>query len=500
MEETGGFGMVNSNPAYETEIESELNAGVDESLLKWFSISLSDVILRGKRLEASVFNVEAKQARERVSKGKYGAIMLGGDNGIIKNSYYPGRFKRIYCERGNGEPFFLPSQMSEVYPKAEKYISTLTKCDLEELRLKPGTLLLTRSGTIGTLSCVSRTTQGKVYSDDVIRVTFKNDCDLGFVYTFLKSKTGNKILTTNGYGAVITHLEPEHLASVPVPNAPVELRQRINDLIAHSFELRDESNELTDRAAALLIGELQLPDISAFNVGFYKKNAPVETFIQKLSDIDGRIDASYHNPIVDAITKHLQKYAEEVTFIGDARISEKIILPSRFKRIYVDEGYGVPFFGGRSIGELDPVDKKYLSFSQHNKKISEELTIKENMILVTCSGTIGNIALVPKHWDNWAMTHDIIRLVTNKDMTGYVYIWLQSVYASKLIKAFSYGSVVTHIEKEHFANVPVPLLKNHGVQHQINTLALEANQKRYEAYQLEQEALRIMDTEVIYAK
>ncbi len=37
---------------------------------------------------------------------------------------------------------------------------------------------------------------------------------------FLKSKVGNKILLTNSYGAVITHIEPEHLATVPIPNAP----------------------------------------------------------------------------------------------------------------------------------------------------------------------------------------------------------------------------------------------------------------------------------------
>ena len=203
------------------------------------------------------------------------------------------------------------------------------------------------------------------------------------------------------------------------------------------------------KATALLKAELQLPDINAFDVELYKKKAPVDTFCVKLSDMSGRLDASYHVPIVDAITEHLQKYAEDVTFIGDARISKAIILPGRFKRVYVEEGYGIAFFGGRSIGELDPSDKKYLSLSQHDKKIKAELTIREGMILITCSGTIGNVALVPKHWDKWAMTHDIIRLVPNKELTGYVYVWLQSEYASKLIKANSYGSVVTHIEKEH---------------------------------------------------
>lgn len=48
--------------------------------------------------------------------------------------------------------------------------------------------------------------------------------------------------------------------------------------------------------------------------------------------------------------------------------------------------------------------------------------------------------------------------------------------------------------------IPIPLLNNQDVQRQINELALEANAKRYEAYKLEQEALRIMNEEVIFAK
>lgn len=216
--------------------------------------------------------------------------------------------------------------------------------------------------------------------------------------------------------------------------------------------------------------------------------------------MSGRLDASYHVPIVDAIIEHLRQHAEEVTTVGDPRISREVILPGRFKRVYVDEGYGVPFFGGRSIGELDPSDKKYLSFSQHDKKIKDELTIHAGMILVTCSGTIGKIAMVPKHWDKWAMTHDIIRFVPVETISGYAFIWLQSEYAAKLINSFAYGSVVRHIEKEHINRLPIPLLKNHEVQKKINDLALEANEKRYQAYLLEQEALQIMDKDVIYAK
>lgn len=73
--------------------------------------------------------------------------------------------------------------------------------------------------------------------------------------------------------------------------------------------------------------------------------------------MNGRVDASYHVPIVDAIVEHLKKYAAEVTTIGDERISSDVILPGRFKRVYVDEGYGRVFIGGKQLYELDPTNK-----------------------------------------------------------------------------------------------------------------------------------------------
>lgn len=490
--------MVESNLAYELIEANTQGIVIDESPVKWCSVTLSDIVARGKRLEASVFDVEAKQARTLITNGKYPQSFIGGEDGLA-SSYVCGRFKRIWVKKSN-IPIYQPSSIVNIKPTPDGYISEKTRTNIDSLRVRKNQILLTCSGTIGKVSYVSRTIENQVCSHDLLRIDCKRPDDAGYVYAYLKSRTGNKILLTNSYGAVITHIEPEHLATVPIPDAPAELKKKIHDLIVRSYELRDESNDLIDQAVSMLITELKLPDIDAFDVNLYKKSASVDTFSVKLSEMAGRLDASYHVPIVKAIVEHLQKHAKEVTTIGDARISKEVILPGRFKRVYVDEGHGVVFFSGRSIGELDPLDKKYLSFSQHDKKIKKELTIKEGMILITCSGTIGNITLVPKHWDNWAMTHDIIRLIPNEDIIGYTYIWLQSEYASKLIKACSYGAVVTHIEKEHLKAVAVPLLKNHETQQQINALALTANQKRYKAYQLEQEALRIMNREIIYAR
>ena len=48
--------------------------------------------------------------------------------------------------------------------------------------------------------------------------------------------------------------------------------------------------------------------------------------------------------------------------------------------------------------------------------------------------------------------------------------------------------------------IAVPLLKDRAAQRKINDLALEANEKRYEAYRLEQDALKMLNEQIIFAK
>lgn len=498
MEEPGGINVVDNLARASYSDEQKPSVEVNESPIKWCSVSLSEIVQRGKRLEASVFDVEAKHAWELINVNKYGVVTIGGEEGLA-TAYTCGRFKRIWVKKSD-YPIYQPSSIVDLYPTPDGYISKKTKVNIDSLRVHKGQILLTCSGTIGKTSLVSDTLDNAIFSHDLLRIDCKNPIDSGYVYTYLHSKIGSKILITNSYGAVITHIEAEHLASVPIPNAPAVIKSKINELIVKSYKLRDESNALIDEATKLLVDELHLPVIEDFDVSLYEKDAPVDTFSVKLSEMNGRVDASYHVPIVDAIVKHLKKYAAEVTTIGDKRISSDVVLPGRFKRVYVEEEYGITFFSGKNISELDPSDKKYLSFSQHDKKIKQELTIQKNMILLTCSGTVGNATLVPKHWDGWTMTHDIIRIIPQNNLCGYIYIWLNSVYCNRIILSYSYGSVVQHIEKEHILKCPVPLLRDQAIQSKINDLALEANAKRYEAYKLEQQALRIMDEEVIYAK
>ena len=118
--------------------------------------------------------------------------------------------------------------------------------------------------------------------------------------------------------------------------------------------------------------------------------------------------------------------------------------------------------------------------------------------MITRSGSVGKVALVPKHWERWIPSDHIIRVVpASDDIAGYLNVFLASDYGRVFIKRYIYGSVVDEIDDNHVRRIPIPVLKDRDIQREINALALLANEKRYRAYLSEQQALKIMEEEVI---
>ena len=79
------------------------------------------------------------------------------------------------------------------------------------------------------------------------------------------------------------------------------------------------------------------------------------------------------------------------------------------------------------------------------------------------------------------------------DIAGYIYCWLNTDYAYRLIVRNTYGSVVDEIDDQQLAQVVIPLLKNESRQKEINDKVLQANNLRYQAYLKEREAAKMME-------
>ena len=484
--------MVNTALKYEQPIEVELpkNPTFLPSPLKYGSVSIAQMASNGHRYDASAYNIEAMNAIRKVKRSKFGYVYLWSDKGYVLNSYYGPRGKREYINNSkNALGFIGSSEMLEINPKPIKFVPLTYK---DTFGVSLGDVLVSRSGTIGNVSYVTRTLQKLCISEHAIRISCSEYS--GYVYAFLATEVGRLIIQSFTFGAVVDQIEPVHLKQVPIPNAPEELKKVIHSLIVESYDLRDKSNDLIDEAQALLYKELQLPDINTIKGKNYVEDRGFKNYVVKVCQLNGRLDGSYHVPEVEEIIKEISKNAAEVTTIGDKRISSDVILPGRFKRIYVDKDHGVPFFGGKQLLSLNPTNIKYLSLTHHEGRIESQLQLSKNMCLVTRSGTIGKVMIVPSHWEGWIANEHCIRLTpASNNIAGYIYAWLDSPYAKPLIVRNTYGAVVDEIDDNQLSTVAIPLLKNKDVQQKINDLVLGANELRYQAYLKEQEAINKMN-------
>ena len=483
--------MVNTALKYKSnEVEMPKDPICLPSPLKFGSISIAQMVSNGHRYDASAYNIEAMNAIRKVKRNKFGYVYLWSDDGYVLDSYYGPRGKREYINNSkNALGFIGSSEMLEINPKPIKFVPIAYK---DTFGVSLGDVLVSRSGTIGNVSYVTKTLQKLCISEHAIRISCSEYS--GYIYAFLATDVGRLIIQSFTFGAVVDQIEPVHLKQVPIPSAPEELKKVIHSLVVESYDLRDKSNDLIEEAQDLLYKELQLPDINTIKGKNYAENKGFKNYVVKTSELNGRLDGSYHIPEVEEIIKAISINATEVTTLGDPRISSDIILPGRFKRIYVDKEYGVPFFGGKQLLSLNPTNVKYLSLAHHGDRIEEQLLLEKNMCLVTRSGTIGKVMIAPAHWDGWIANEHCIRLKPVSDsVAGYIYAWLDSPYAKPLIIRNTYGAVVDEIDDDQLSTVAIPLLKNKDLQQKINDLVLEANELRYQAHLKEQEAINIMN-------
>ena len=91
--------------------------------IKWCTVTLSEVLSAGKRIDATMFDMELKMARRTLAESPYEKSMLVGKTGLC-TAYRPGICKRIFVEKSDKSIGMLtPSQVTDIAPKIEKYLS-----------------------------------------------------------------------------------------------------------------------------------------------------------------------------------------------------------------------------------------------------------------------------------------------------------------------------------------------------------------------------------------
>ena len=431
------------------------------------------------RFDASFYNPDLMAALEVLANSGMRIVTLGE---VAQRVFIPSRFKRNYVDADFGLPFLQSSHLVQFDPDI-KFLSVKTHTDIDRWVIRAGWILVSCSGTIGRVVTAPPEWDGWAASQHILRVipSDSEDCPVGYLATFLASHLGRVQLTAQIYGAVVDELTEEQARQVQVP-LPVTRQQRsavrdIHVLATQGVSQRSEGAALKRSATSSLNTLLGSETTSGRPRSFSLSSRRV------VETPDLRLDASYFGEGVAKALSVLEATGMEMSTVGD--LAERVFLPGRFKRHYVDEAHGVPFLRGANLVEFRPDDIMFLSNAIHENL--ESLTIHEGWILVTRSGTVGRVAVVSAEWEGWAATEDAIRIIASRRCDPhYLGTFLASPLGNIQLTRQVYGAVVDHLTEDHVRSVRVPLPKTSREREQVELVGrLAAESSRIRATAVE---------------
>lgn len=206
------------------------------------------------RLDAHFYNPIAQQAVANIKKCRADVKTVGDVAQVI---FTGGRFKRNYVESSHGIPFLSGKNIVQIRPTDLKYLSNLQIAEMQDLLLRRGWTLITRSGTIGRTCFVWKNYEGYAASEHILRaVPNESQIDPGYLYAFLSSRYGYEQILRYRHGSVIDEITDKQIEHVLVPCPSRKDQEAIGDLVRQAYEKRAEAIRLEDEAQEILVEEL----------------------------------------------------------------------------------------------------------------------------------------------------------------------------------------------------------------------------------------------------
>ena len=174
-----------------------------------------------------------------------------------------------------------------------------------------------------------------------------------------------------------------------------------------------------------------------------------------------RLDCGPYMSGAVEIWELLKKHAAEALSKLTSGHEGGIYYGPRSSRNYVDDHkHGVPFLTTTFMMQADLTRLPLISKKEAKSKRLANQQVKKGMILITRSGTVGRTVYARSSMKDVWSNEDIIKIISDpqKIKSGYLYAYLCTPFGVPFIMSGKYGSVITHLEPEHFSDLLVPRL------------------------------------------
>ena len=438
----------------------------------------------GLRFDSSYHLSDGVTVKRDIAASPYPLMLIGK---AAERIFIGGRARRVYVkDKKHGIPFLSSSDILQADLENVKLASKKYTPNIEEMTLQKGWTLITRSGTIGNCAFANAKHAQKLASEDVIRLVPNDILKQGYIYAYLASKPGYSLLTQGTFGAVIQHIEPAFVASLPIPVLPESFQQEVDGLIQESARLREEATRLLETAKKLL---------SDYINNDFASTSGCVTATRNIQDIRNSLQCRLDPPALMnnsvLMFEYLKDYCVE---LGSCNVS--IYRPGIFKRCYVKEGF--PYIKGSEIFSVNPF-MRCDHLSRSKTPFVDLMKLREGQLLITCAGSVGQVKYITKEYENKGAigSQDIIRIESNDALftAEYLFAYLQLPLANDYMQSMKYGSVIERIEPFHVESISV-VKPTQELSDEIAALIKQYKDCTYRAFCAEEKAISMVEQEI----
>lgn len=401
--------------------------------------------------------------------------------------YTSARGRRTYTDRAHGVPFFSNSDMVSNKPMDScKFASRKYALEPDAI-LREGMILTGRVGAIGQLAIVPPQWEKEraMGSDNIIRISVSSKYRNGFLYAYLASKAGNLSFWKMATGGVQPYITDSMVGNLPIPDISDSLQEEIDKRIKDAIDFRETAANLLIQAKQRILDFIPVQ----YCPKSILKNAIRSKVIS--SSFKTRIDAPIY---LSSAASYLSNCGIATTPLGSLDVT--LWYPGIFKRVYVKNG--LPYLQGSSLLEKNPFKTCDQLSATRTPKL-EQLWLKEGQLLITCAGSLGDVKLITKEFDEKRAigSPDIIRLTSQDSLmtVEYLYVYLQLPFSQDYIQSIKYGSVIERFDIQNIERLPV-VVPSEELSKEITTLMLQYKECLYKAFKIEEEAISMVEQEV----
>lgn len=458
-----------------------------------FPVTSAWLELNGRRLDSRPYVSGAVEARMLLNKLVVKKEPL---HSVTVRIFHAGREGRTYVnEPEYGVPFLgstdiLSNDLSTLLLLSKKQVASNPLFTLGE-----GWTLITRSGTVGRMAYVRPDMIGMACSEHVMRVVPDPDKIFpGYLYAYLSSRFGVPLVIEGTYGAIIQHIEPHHIANVPVPRLDETTELIVHNLIIEAANLRTNALDtlyISGEKLLVAIGLEEMPQA-------YRISRPLVSVISS-NHLNRRFEGSFHSPLALEAEKSIEAANCEVLLLGDSKVTRRLFKPSIFKRMWVDTGeFGPAFVSGNDIYRIAPSPERFVS--KKSKDIESYLLHKGWVVFQAAgqlNGVFGIPILVNSHLDGMFCADDVFRIVPHSlSDAGFIYAYLRTNYGRRLLKRQAYGYSIPRVVAEHVAQVLIPWPEER-IRREIGSQVVDAWEDLATAIKLEAEGVHIVEDAIM---